>query len=350
MATSNAICRIGVFYDGYFFICAQRYYYNERDLGWLQFQPLHAFIEAFIAHQEQGYASYSVYKGNEAEIEIDTPNVSIHPVKPGRYRIQVSSDGESNLIVREGEADVSTPQGTTTVKEGQIITIRGTDDPEYKVETAPPSDDWDRWNLDRDHTIENAGSWQNTDRYYTGSQDLDANGRWINIPGYCNVWQPNDQVQNPNWAPYQDGRWVWEPGWGWTWVSYESWGWTPYHYGRWFYWNTGWVWWPGPIYYYPYYRPLWAPAYVSFFGFGGHFGFGVGFGFGSVGWLPCGPFDPFFPWWGGGFGHVNVGPTIDKCLHQNTRRRDALDEAWARPLATINKIAIRSFLARLLAG
>lgn len=248
----------------------------------------------------QGYTSYSVFKGNEAEIEIDTPNVAFRPTRPGRYRVQVSSDAESTLIVREGEAEVNTPQGSTTVKEGQIITVRGTDDPEYKVEAAPPSDDWDKWNVDRDRSIQSAGSWQNTNRYYTGSNDLDANGRWINIPGYGQVWQPYNQTENPNWAPYQDGRWVWEPGWGWTWVSNEPWGWAPYHYGRWFNWNAGWVWWPGPIY--PYYRPLWAPAYVSFFGFGGRFGFG--FGFGSVGWLPVGPFDPFFPWYGRGFNRI----------------------------------------------
>ena len=60
MASSNSICRIGVFYDGYFFVKAQRYYYHERDLGWLVFQPFHAFIEAFMAHKEQGYASYKV--------------------------------------------------------------------------------------------------------------------------------------------------------------------------------------------------------------------------------------------------------------------------------------------------
>src|SRR5262249_2041900 len=58
MASSNSICRIGVFYDGSFFKYAQHYYYHERDLGWLRFQPLHAFIEAFIAQKEQGYASY----------------------------------------------------------------------------------------------------------------------------------------------------------------------------------------------------------------------------------------------------------------------------------------------------
>ncbi len=37
MASSNAICRIGVFYDGSFFAYAHRYYYRERDLGWLRF-------------------------------------------------------------------------------------------------------------------------------------------------------------------------------------------------------------------------------------------------------------------------------------------------------------------------
>src|SRR6266566_8096423 len=60
MASSNAICRIGVFYDGSFFAYARRYYYQERDLGWLRYLPLHAFIEAFIAQKEHGYASYRV--------------------------------------------------------------------------------------------------------------------------------------------------------------------------------------------------------------------------------------------------------------------------------------------------
>ena len=32
MTSSNAICRIGVFYDGSFFTYAQHYYYHERDL------------------------------------------------------------------------------------------------------------------------------------------------------------------------------------------------------------------------------------------------------------------------------------------------------------------------------
>ncbi len=145
--------------------------------------------------------------------------------------------------------------------------------------------------------IRNSEARRRTNDYYVGTEDLDAHGTWTEVPDYGPVWRPNVA---PGWAPYRDGRWVYEPYWGWTWVSYDPWGWAPYHYGRWMMYNGAWGWWPGPAYGYPYYRPIWAPAYVSFFGFGGGFGFGFGFGFGgSIGWLPLGPCDHFHPWWGG---------------------------------------------------
>ena len=247
----------------------------------------------------QGYANLSTF-GGDGQVEIDTPNVSVRPVRNGKFRIEVNADSETNVIVREGEAEVSTAQGSTNVKEGEVITVRGTDDPEYKVAQAPGGDDWDRWNRDRDNSLRNSEGVRRTNTYYAGAQDLDSYGRWVNIPGYGQVWQPNDQ--SATWAPYQSGRWVWEPYYGWTWVSYEPWGWAPYHYGRWFYYDTGWYWWPGPIT--PIYRPVWSPAFVTFIGFGPHVGFG--FGFGTIGWFPCGPFDPFFPWWGVGFNRFSV--------------------------------------------
>lgn len=60
MKGQGSICRIGVFYDGSFFSHAQRYFYHERKMGWLSFQPLHAFLEHFISTKEQGFASYKV--------------------------------------------------------------------------------------------------------------------------------------------------------------------------------------------------------------------------------------------------------------------------------------------------
>jgi hypothetical protein len=252
----------------------------------------------------QGIADYTVSKDSEAEPEIDTPNVSVHPAhQDGIFRIEIRPDGDTIVIVREGEAQISTPQGSTELHNGQMATIRGdANSAQYKIAQAPDRDDWDRWNSDRNHMIRNAGSWRHTNRYYTGAEDLDAHGRWQNVPDYGDVWVPNEPE---GWAPYRNGNWVYEPYYGWTWVGYEPWGWAPYHYGRWFSYGGSWAWWPGPVYGGGFYRPFWAPAYVSFWGWGG----GVGFGFGNFGWLPIGPCDWFHPWWGGyrgRFGYFNA--------------------------------------------
>ena len=253
----------------------------------------------------QGIADYIVSKDSEVEPEIDTPNVSLHPAHhDGIFRIEVRPDGDTIIMVREGEAQISTPQGSTEIHNGDMATIRGdANSAQYKITAAPERDDWDRWNSDRDHLIRNAQSWHHTNRYYTGSQDLDAYGNWQNVPDYGDVWVPN---QSEGWAPYRDGNWTYEPYYGWTWVGYEPWGWAPYHYGRWFSYGGRWAWWPGPLYGGGFYRPFWSPAYVSFWGWGGGLGFGVGFGWGGFGWLPIGPCDWFHPWWGGYRGRFGV--------------------------------------------
>jgi len=254
----------------------------------------------------EGILNYSVSKDSEVEPEIDTPNVSVHPAHhDGVFRIEVRPDGDTVVIVRKGEAQIATPQGSTEVQAGEMATVRGTaDTAQYKISEAPDRDDWDQWNSDRDHVIQNANSWRHTNgnHRYTGAQDLDAYGQWKNVPDYGDVWVPNE---GSDWAPYRDGNWVYEPYYGWTWVGYEPWGWAPYHYGRWFPYGGAWAWWPGPAY--VGYNPFWAPAYVSFWGWGGGFGFGVGFGgWGGFGWLPIGPCDYFHPWWGGYRGRFGV--------------------------------------------
>jgi hypothetical protein len=254
----------------------------------------------------EGLATYTVSKDSEAEPEIDTPNVSIHPSHhDGVFRIEVHPDGDTIVIVRKGEAQIATPQGSTEVRSGEMATVRGTSESaQYKISSASDRDDWDRWNSDRDHIIRDANSWRHTNQYYTGAHDLDNYGQWRHVDDYGDVWYPNEPG---DWAPYRNGNWVYQPYYGWTWVGYEPWGWAPYHYGRWLY-NGGWGWWPGPVY--VGYRPFWAPAYVSFWGWGGGWGFGVGFGgWGGFGWLPLGPCDWYHPWWGGyrgRFGVVNV--------------------------------------------
>jgi hypothetical protein len=256
----------------------------------------------------QGLVNYSVFGESETEPEIDSPNVALHPAhQDGVYRVEVRPDGDTIIIVRKGEAQLATPQGIANIKQGDMATVRGAGaDARYKITAAPDRDDWDRWNSDRDRMIHNADAWHHTNKYYVGSEDLDAHGRWENAPDYGQVWVPNEP---DDWAPYRDGNWVYEPYYGWTWVGYEPWGWAPYHYGRWMWYGGAWAWWPGPVWGAGFYRPFWAPAYVSFFGFGGGFGFGVGFGWGGwggFGWLPIGPCDRFFPWWGGYGGRFGV--------------------------------------------
>jgi hypothetical protein len=255
----------------------------------------------------EGLINYSVLKGNQSEIEINTPNVAVRPLKEGVYRIEVNDRSETQVIVRKGEAEVSTSQGTTLVKKGQLIQVRGVDDPEYQLSEAPDKDSWDEWNQDRDQTIKEARSYSYANGYYTGISDMDHYGSWVRLPGYDWVWAPSVDAA---WAPYRAGRWIWEPYWGWTWCSYEPWGWAPYHYGRWFSAGGGWYWWPGPCH--PTYRPVWAPAYVSFIGFGfGNYNwsFGAGFGYNSIGWIPIGPCDQYYPWWGHGNGYHSVNIT-----------------------------------------
>jgi len=244
----------------------------------------------------QGRADFVTLRHSTVDVEIDMPNAAMHPFTDGVYCIQVNSDSETQLTVRRGEAEVSTPEGSITVGMDQLISVRGSEDAEYQIVEAPARDDWDEWNETRDHDILGAQSWRYANAAYTGASDLDGHGQWVQVPGYDWCWTP---YVNLGWVPYSYGRWVWEPYWGWTWVSYEPWGWAPYHYGRWFFWGNGWVWWPGPRQ--PTFRPVWAPAYVSFFGFG--FGgrswsFGTGFGYQTIGWLPVGPSDPYYPWSG----------------------------------------------------
>ncbi len=199
-----------------------------------------------------GMANYSVLRNSDAAAEIDTPNVAIRTERrDASFRILVTADDHTEVLVRSGEVEITTPQGGTRVGANQFITIRGTgDQTQYRIGEAPARDDWDQWNTDRDRMIGNSASRKHTNDYYVGSQDLDNNGTWQDVPDYGQAWFPNE---GPDWAPYRAGNWVWEPYWGWTWVSYEPWGWAPYHYGRWFQYRGAWGWWPGPVYGSPYY-------------------------------------------------------------------------------------------------
>lgn len=56
----KSFCRIGLFYDGSYFNYAQRYFWHQRKLGWLDFRSFHSTIESYIRTKEQGYQNYRI--------------------------------------------------------------------------------------------------------------------------------------------------------------------------------------------------------------------------------------------------------------------------------------------------
>ena len=268
----------------------------------------------------RGTVLFRVLRNSDADVEIDTPSISVRPHNRGIYRISVLENGESEITVRAGEVEIFTPRGAESLHAGRTMLVRGDpSNPEFQTIAALPEDEWDRWNQRRDSELERSSSYRYVSHDIYGAESLDPYGRWVSTPDYGYVWAP---TVDADWAPYRNGRWVWSDWYGWTWVSYDPWGWAPYHYGRWFHRaGFGWCWYPGSIYG----RHYWSPAYVGFFGFGG-VGFGFGFGFGNVGWVPLAPYETFYPWWGRGFyggyrgGFVNRTTIVNNINVVNTYR------------------------------
>ncbi|HXG92668.1 MAG TPA: DUF6600 domain-containing protein [Blastocatellia bacterium] len=214
--------------------------------------------------------------------ELDTPNSALLLQDDGLYRINVRSDQDSEVIVRNGAAEVSTEDGSFKVREGHRLTIDTSANGRLEIAVDTSNDDWDQWSSQRDVTINQTyntsspyyvSSYETNYTSFYGASDLSSYGDWFNDSDYGYCWRPRASY---DWVPYRDGQWIWIPRAGWAWQSYEPWGWAPYHYGRWvFIPRYGWAWAPGivvvrqyrsPLFYsnpFHYYR--WRPALVYFF-------------------------------------------------------------------------------------
>lgn len=239
--------------------------------------------------------------------EVNTPTVAVTLVKTGVYRITVREDGTTEVSVQRGEAEVFNQElGDVVVRQGRRIVIEGDDHGYYQIAKLRDKDDWDRWNEHRDEEL----AWQyersQSARYVPagvpGVYDLDRYGEWYETPEYGYVWSPR-QIGS-DWAPYRAGYWNYYPSYGWTWVSSEVWGWAPYHYGRWAYHRNRWCWVPRGSFSVGF---SWAPALVTFFGFGDGYNSGYRDGYSDgyrqgyrngrynwVGWVPLAPGERYY--------------------------------------------------------
>ncbi len=271
-------------------------------------------LNRYQVQVSKGVVTYRILRGSTAQVEINTPAVAVRPRENGVYRIEVLENGESQITVRDGAAEIYSSQGREALREGRTMIARTGPDGRVEVQVvrAEGRDDWDRWNERRDKDLASARSLRYAPPGVWGVDDLDNYGDWRYADDYGWCWFPRTVAAG--WSPYSYGRWVWVDWYGWTWVGYEPWGWAPYHWGRW--WRHprwGWGWYPGPARVHSY----WSPAVVGFFGFGSRsgFGFGVGFGYSNVGWVPLAPGEPFYPWWGRGYWGGGRRVYVDNSIH-----------------------------------
>jgi hypothetical protein len=241
-----------------------------------------------------GTGSFEVPRlGDDEVFEVDTPNAAITFERPGNYRVDVRSNGDTRLQVRHGRALVASAGGQVPLGAGEGIRIEGIEAPRYDLVAIARPDDWDRWVEEREARYANVRSYQYVSRDVVGVVDLDQYGQWQQVPSYGWCWTPLSI--SVGWAPYRVGRWIWQDPWGWTWVSAEPWGWAPYHYGRWVVWSSRWYWVPVA----PRVAVVaYSPALVAFVGGGPGFSVSVGLATDYVGWFPLAPRDPLVRWWG----------------------------------------------------
>jgi len=214
-------------------------------------------------------------------VEIDTPNQAFTVDQPGRYRLDVSEDGNSTVVtVRDGEGESTGNGQSYTMHAGQRFIFSGTTSLNAEVEQIGAPDDFDNWSDRREMRYQDSPSARYCSRRVVGYQDLDDNGDWRSTD-YGYAWFPRVDA---GWAPYHDGHWAWIDPWGWTWVDDDAWGYAPFHYGRWAFMSNRWGWIPGPREE----RPVYAPALVAFVG--GGFAAGA-----TVAWFPLGPREVYVP-------------------------------------------------------
>ncbi len=84
-----------------------------------------------VAH---GLVTWRVLADSQAQAEVDTPLVGVHPGRQSVVRVEVTPDGTSHITVRKGEAEVSTQKGSEKVAENNAMDVRGAaNDPEFQV-------------------------------------------------------------------------------------------------------------------------------------------------------------------------------------------------------------------------
>ncbi len=209
---------------------------------------------------------------------IETGNSTIYIQAAGRYTVAARRNGDSELVVREGYAEVVSERGSTIVRADEEVVVEDREFARARLYDARSYTSLERWaeRLVREAERFDGDDVDPTLRYSAAT--LNDHGTWLRVKGR-RAWRPRVTA---GWRPYHSGRWTYTPS-GLTWVSSESWGWVPYHYGSWDYvGGHGWLWYPGHRY---------APAWVYW-----HWGNSY------ASWCPTGYYNSYY-----GYQYANAG-------------------------------------------
>ena len=215
-----------------------------------------------------------------------TANATIRARGAGSFLIAADDGRRSEIIVREGVAEVTTATEVAEVRRGERLFVEGAQGERLDFAAAPDLDRLEAWGLGLgEYARGEYATHVDPDLHYAASS-LRGHGSWVRVDAGV-AWRPRVSV---GWAPYRHGRWRHTPS-GMFWVSYEPWGWVPYHYG---YWDLhpiwGWVWFPGHRFAGAHVYWYWGPSYAGWIPSGyywrhyrNYYGSGWGFHFGVYG-------------------------------------------------------------------
>ena len=145
----------------------------------------------------------------QVSYRIDAPSASAVIDQPGEYRLSVlrqRPEGEIELAVLRGSAELVNDDGRTALRAGQRAYARADVAPSYGYAFNSASwDAFDRWSERRRDQRLGVSTQYLPSEVQPYASTLDQYGAWQYNTSYGYVWYPSVAV---GWRPYYYGRWV----------------------------------------------------------------------------------------------------------------------------------------------